>query len=103
MATYAMGPGEHGAYAKTTSPDVIDVVSFEDDIAAVEVFSDGSAALYVTIDGTDPVVGDPRSWELPAGGDVARVLRVQDTSGAAIVVKLVSAGAVTYSVSEATL
>lgn len=100
MAEYALAPGEHGAYAKTTTPGVVDTVTFEDDMRSVEVFSDGAAALYVTTDGHAPTIGDPRSWELPGAGPVARTMQVADTSGATIVVKLISGGAVVYSVSK---
>lgn len=99
MAVYELTSGQHGAYAKTLAEGTEDAVSFEDDLQVVEVFSNGDAALYFTIDGSEPVVRGPGSWELPAGGPVSRTLTVLDRSGANIVVRLVSDGSLQYSVS----
>jgi hypothetical protein len=99
MAEYNLTAGQHGAYAKTLAAGTTDEVSFEDDLLVVEVFSNGNAALYFTIDGSQPVVRGPGSWELPAGGPVSRTLTVSDRTGANIVVRLVSDGTLQYSVS----
>lgn len=100
MATYRLTEGEHGAYAKTLAADQMDTVIFEADLPAIEVFSDGASSLYVTVDGTTPQIAGSSSWELPAGGPVAKTIVVRERSGADIVVKLVAVGSLKYSVSE---
>ena len=100
--TIALGPGEHGAYRRQLVADTVDTVTFDDDVRAIEVFSTGEADLYVTTDGHAPAIADTRSWELPAGDPVVKIIPVTDTSGKRVVVKRVADGGVLYSVSEAT-
>lgn len=99
MATYALTAGQHGAYAKTLVASTVDTVTFVDDLSHVEVYGDGTSAIYVTVDGTTPTVGGASTWELPTGAAATRTITTTDRSGATITVKLISAGTPSYSVS----
>lgn len=99
MASYTVAVGEHGAYAKQPAANVVDTVTFTDrDLDRVEVTSDGTAAVYVTVDGSTPTVAGLGTWELPAGGPMVREITVP-TAGTTVV-KLKSAGTPVYSVAE---
>lgn len=98
MAAYTVAEGKVGAHAKTLVADTADSVTFADDLPAVEVVSDGAAALYFTTDDSTPTVGGPNTHLLPAA--VSR--RTVKVAGAGdTVVKLISAGTPTYSVARA--
>src|SRR5947209_8731954 len=98
MAAYEVLAAEHGAYAKTLAANTEDAVTFDKDIDAVEVWSDGTEAIYFTVDGTDPTVGGAGAWEVPKGSALVRECPVP-TAGNTIV-KLISAGTPKYSVTE---
>jgi len=89
--------GSIGCYGKTLTANAVDTVTFAEDLDKVEVLSNGAAAIYVTVDGSDPTIGSGDSWEVPAT-PCARTLPVP-TSGKTIV-KLRSSGAPAYSVSK---
>ena len=99
MATFALGAGERAAHAKTLVANTVDIVTFTDDVDVVEVVSDGTDALYVRVDGTNPSVADARSYVLPAGVKSSREIPVSGDPGS-ISVRLISAGATKYSVTK---
>ncbi len=99
MASYPVAEGERGVHAKTTAANTMDTVSFSDDCREVEVLSDGAASLYVTIDGPDATVAGAATDVLPFGGNCVRVVKSWETGPT--VVRLISAGVVTYSVTRA--
>ncbi len=98
MASYEVAKGKVGAHAKTLAPNVIDSVTFQavGDMD-IEVRSDGVAAIYFTLDGSDPAVGGDHCYELPAAPSVRTVNRTKNLKQ---VVKLISAGSPEYSVSK---
>lgn len=98
MASTNLAAGDHGAYGHTLVANTADTITFGRDLDRVEVYSDGTAALYFTVDGTVPVVGASSTWELPAGAALSRDVAVP-TSGHTVV-RLISAGTPRYSVSE---
>lgn len=98
MASHTVASGAVGAHHKTLTASTVDTVTFADDIKDVEIVSNGSAALYVTTDGTAPTVGGATAHYLPASASV-RTVRVLGSSGT--VVKLISSGTPTYSVARA--
>jgi hypothetical protein len=98
MASISLAAGKIAATAKTLTANTADTVTFADDLDQVEVSSDGTAALYFTVDGSTPAIGGDNCWELPAGALAARVVPVPTSGGT--VVKLLSAGTPKYSVSR---
>jgi hypothetical protein len=97
MAKYTVAAGQVGAHDKTLAANVVDSVSFEDadHFGYAEVLSDGTAAIYVSVDGTDPTVSGSNTYIVPAIAS-ARVVPVGEKP-----VKLISAGTPTYSVAKA--
>lgn len=101
---YTVDVGERGAYGNTLTAGTTDVVTFTRDLARVRVINiDGADAIYITLDGTDPTVGDPATYELPgfAGAVLELPVPQQSTSHVDLVVKLKSAGTPKYSCSVA--
>lgn len=100
MATYTVASGERGVHAKTLVANTADTVTFTGrDCNQVEVVSDGTAALYVTVDGvTTATVAGVKTDVLPTSVPSVRVLNV--TIAGATVVSLISSGTTTYSVTE---
>lgn len=99
MASYSVAADEHGVYAKTLVASTADTVTFTGrDIETIEVTADGSAAVYVTVDGSTPTVAGKATFELPIGAIGVR--RIAVPSSGATVVKLISSGTPVYSVAE---
>lgn len=96
MASYTVDADEVGVQNKTLAISTVDTVTFGADVDGVVVFSDGTAALYFTVDGTTPTIGGAKTHVSPAGVKSARRVTVP-TSGNTVV-KLISSGAVGYSV-----
>ncbi len=108
MATYTVTNVQIGAHAKVLGAGVVDTVTFVQGgdhtvpgwnrlPKKVEVLSDAVADIYFTVDGTTPTVGGANCYRVPAGAlsvDVAPI-------AGEVVVKLISSGAPTYSVSKA--
>jgi hypothetical protein len=101
MANHEVKRRKVGAYAKTLSANTIDKVTFADEPPSVEVVNrDGLAAIYVTVDGSDPTIGGEGTHELPAAR-CSRVIPVPNKSGRpAADIKLISPGTPSYSVSR---
>lgn len=98
MASYSVARGEVGAHGKTLTASTVDTVTFAENIHTVEIVSDGDDAIYVGVDGVVPTVGGAANYYLPAS---ASTREVKSDNGAATVIKLISAGTPTYSVSRA--
>lgn len=101
MATYKVATKKVGAYAKTLVASTVDTVEFADYLPAVEVTSNGTAAIYFTIDGSTPTVGGAECYELPALASVRTVDIPNSSERPATVIKLISAAMPTYSVAKA--
>lgn len=97
MASHSVAANEIGAHNKTLVAATVDTVTFADDLAAVEVFTDGSEDIYFTVDGSTPTVAGANCWFLPTAMSVRRV--VVPASGGTVV-KLISSATPTYSVSR---
>jgi hypothetical protein len=66
----------------------------------IEVLTDGSADIYVTVDGSTPTVAGTHCWRVPAAAGVTAIdVRDSDPSDP-VVVKLISTGTPEYSVSR---
>lgn len=111
MANYTVPNGHIGAHAKTLVASTVDTVTFALGSTgtpgwarmpkSVEIISDGAADIYVTVDGTVPAVAGTPCYRVPAFPG-ATVLDVRDSNPVdEVVVKLISAGTPTYSVSRA--
>jgi hypothetical protein len=104
MAAYEIEADKIGAYAKTLTAETVDTVTVKSPSAYIELITDGSAAIYFTIDGTAPTVGGANCYVLPAVPSVreirVRASELTDASGN-LAVKLISAGTPEYHVSKA--
>jgi hypothetical protein len=111
MASYTVPNGHIGAHNKTLAGAVVDTVTFALGTpgtagwaltpSRVEILTDGAADIYVTTDGTAPVVAGTQSWRIPAiPGSAVFDVRSQHSDDP-VVIKLVSSGTPTYSVSRA--
>lgn len=99
MAAFSVAAGEHGVYQKTLTASTVDTITYAADADNIEVWGDGTAAVYFTVDGTAPTVEGKNTWELPSGAASSRIVEVG--TGGGTVVKVVSAGTPKYSVAEA--
>lgn len=99
MANHTVAKNAVGEHDVVLTPNVVETVTFSQQVIPVEVISDGTAAVYYTLDGTDPAVGADQCYELPAGSPAVdtRTRGVLDSS-APTVVKLISTGSPTISV-----
>jgi hypothetical protein len=102
MASYGVAATDHGTYAHPLAASAVDTVTFAKDLVEVEVTSDGTAAIYFTVDGSTPTVGGQATYELPAQTGVKPVRKVRGPATSPdthqTVVKLISAATPTYSV-----
>lgn len=98
MASYTVAAGLIAAHAKTLVAATVDTVDFAGNTSAVEVLSDGAAAIFFTTDGTTPTVNGGNCYVIPAGGVSSVIVPDRDFDG---VVKLISSGTPTYSVTRA--
>lgn len=94
MASYSVATGELGVRNKTLVASTVDTVTFATDVAEIEVYSDGAAALSFTVDGTTPTVDSQAAEWMPASASV----QVVRSPAATTVVKLISSGTPKYSV-----
>jgi hypothetical protein len=112
MTSYTVANGGIGAHAKVLSAGVVDTVTFQPGSPGtpgwarvpkkVEVLTDGLADIYVTVDGSTPTVAGVNCYRVPIGGTSSLTIPVSDSDPTdAVVVKLISSGAPTYSVSRA--
>jgi hypothetical protein len=100
VTTYNVTAGKVGAQAKTLVANTEDVVTFADNIGqarltVVAVAAGSSAPLYVTGDGTTATVAGDNTRNLAAVVGAELLLQLD---GATDQVRLISAGAHTYSV-----
>lgn len=111
MASYTVPAGHIGAHEKTLVGSVVDTVTFVVGDPgtpgwgrmpkSVEVLSDGTSDVYFTVNGSTPTVGGTNCYRAP-GYPGATVVDVRDSDVTdAVVVKLISSGTPTYSVSRA--
>jgi hypothetical protein len=97
MASFTVAAGEIGVYAKQLAANTVDTVTISRQHDPIEVWSDGTAAVYFTVDGSAPVVGANATYEIPAGSPAVRDGVLVPSAGSTVV-KLISAGTPKYSV-----
>lgn len=90
MASYSVSDQQNGAWEKTLTANAIDTITFASDRQRVEIYNESTSGIYVTVNGTDPVVGAGAAWYVPPN-TVAHLL----CRG---VVKVISTAAGKYSV-----
>lgn len=98
MAEYIVPFSDVGVHLKTLVANQADTVTFAGrDLLEVEILSDGSADIFLRLGGGVPAVGAGNCWRIPAamGSTIISVDTSRDT-----IVKLISAGTPTYSVSR---
>lgn len=89
--------GQIAAHKITLTAATVDTVTFPTHCAQVEVISDCADDLYVTVDGSTPASAGTTTWRIPKNtAPAVRVIPV--TTSGNTVVKLISPGATTYSV-----
>lgn len=98
MANYNAVAGDLAVYEKTLVASTVDTVTFLRNFQEVEIYTDGTASIFFTVDGSTPTVLGPTCLYMPAAGSV-RTVRVPKRE-ASVVVKLISAGTPKYSVAE---
>jgi len=89
--------GQIGSYGLTLTASTVTEVDFVDDVDAVEIITDGAAAVYATVDGSAPTVGGGNCYYLPA---VAGSKEIHPPTSGGTVVKLISAGTPTVGVAK---
>lgn len=97
MAEHKVAKGEKGVREQTLVANQLDTVVFEDDLQIVEIISDGTASIFVTVDALPPTLGGGADDYLPAFPCVRNVVSPKDGGTA---VRLISAGTPTYSVAK---
>lgn len=77
-------------------------ISFEDNIGAVQVLSDGTSAAFYTVDGTEPTIDGTNTFELPEGVHSVDERDTANLPGTPTdVIKVISAGTPTIRVQRA--
>lgn len=99
MASYTVNGNDIAVWGNSVAGGVVDTVTFTRDAGTVRVHLDaGTTAIHFTVDGSTPTVGGANTYRVRASaGDYAEV-DVPGSGGPGSVVKLISSGAVTYSV-----
>lgn len=97
MAEHTIASGDIAKHGIALAADVVDTVTFGDNVKAVQIISDGAAAVYYTVDGSTPTLGGANCYMIPAVAAVDE--RVMNTSSD--VVKLISSGTPVLSVQRA--
>lgn len=99
MAAHSVPAGHVGVYNKTLVASAVDSVTFVDeDVAEIEVMTDGSADIFVGFGDVTPTVNGTDCWRVPAAAGVSAFR--PGTSGETVV-KLISSGTPVYSVARA--
>lgn len=99
MASYTVPAHHIGVHAKQLAANVVDTVTFTGvDLYEVEILTDGTEDIYVSIGATlIPTVAGTQCWRVPKGS--ASAVLTCDTSGDTVV-KLISTGTPIYSVAR---
>lgn len=100
MASYQVAASGYSSQDNTLTASTVDTVMFLASALSVEVMADGTAAVYVTVDGSTPTVSGANTFKLPPVGSWTALVLSVPTEGAPVV-KLISAGTPVYSVSIA--
>lgn len=83
MATNTVAADEQGVHGIQLAAGTVDTVTFTDDVSEIEIVNmTGTAAIYFTVDGTEPTVGGKKTRLLPAA--ITTVEIEPPTAGAAV-------------------
>lgn len=102
MASYliaAAASGQVSVQDKTLTASTVDTVTFDEPVSGVEVLTDGTAAVYFSLNGSAPVVSGQSTYKVPAASSPTSVVVCVDHGFT--VVNLISSGTPTYSVTRA--
>lgn len=101
MATPTIAAGARALHNQRLVATVEDTVTFTDDVDRVEVIVDGTAEVFLTLDGTPATVNGANTYRMPAGVVGVRefVIPVGAVAGATKV-RLISSGTPAYSVTR---
>lgn len=99
MASYTIATGAIALHDKTLVGGFVDTVTLVDVFRGLEIYSDGAAAIYFTMDTTTPTVSGTNTIKIPGGGPSSTVIDTPDIPGT--VIKLISAGTPTYDLTKA--
>lgn len=92
---YTIAAGAVAQHAFALSTSTVETVTFTDNVSAVQIISDGTAAVYYTTDGSTPTVGGANCYLIPAAVCVEERAMPQQGTDA---IKLISSGTPTLSV-----
>jgi hypothetical protein len=95
VATYNVPRGQVAVHDKTLVANTADTITFADEAGSVEVWADGTAAVFVSTTGSPATVGGGDAYELEAGAASSKVLPVGGRT-----VSVISSGAAKYSVTR---
>lgn len=98
MADHEVPAGHVGVYNKTLVADTVDTVTFNEDVAEVEIVTDGSADIFIKFDGGTPTVEGTDCYMIPAA---AGSMQLAPKTSGDTVVNLISSGTPVYSVAKA--
>jgi hypothetical protein len=101
VATVNLTAGDMASGPTALVANTVDTINFSLFTPYIEVSTDGSATMAVTVDGTTPAVGGPRSYPIPASMS-QRTIRLGPALGRNPSVKLISGGTPTYTVTAVT-
>lgn len=101
MPEYTIAEGDFGVHEIPLTPDTEAKVTFRFSVRDVEVENvTGTARVYFTTDGTQPTVKGPNCRALPAALHAVEITRGSYSAGANTVIRLVTAGTTTVSVTR---
>jgi hypothetical protein len=66
VANYPIAAGTIAAHDKTLTASTVDTVTFATQVEQLKVWTDGTAAVYFTVDGTTPTVSGAHCFKIPA-------------------------------------
>jgi hypothetical protein len=96
MADHSIAASDRAKHDFALTASTVDTVTFTGtDVGTLQIQSDGTAAVYYTLDGSTPTVGGGNCFRIPAAVSVDEV---QPQTGSATVVKLISSGTPTLSI-----
>lgn len=100
MADYTVTGTDKAAWAKALAAATVDTVTFDRHAGVIRVHLDaGTTAVFFTTDGTAPTVNGAHTYRVRGtAGDWTEVPVTGEARRTGLAVKLISSGAVTYSV-----
>lgn len=99
MAEHELKAGDVSVAGVKLTAATVEVFKSAEYLAGMEIISDGAAAAYMTIDGSEPTVGGANCYVLPANVCVRNIAGSGNRTEPPVV-KIISAGTPTVSVSR---